>query len=96
MQGILGCVEEDAPGPLHGEAAQAGRAGGDRDGEVECEEGFAAVIRAVSVSDVVANRPRRRACSARRPSGEIVSLSTSFHSRAPGARTGIGAVDRGG
>src|SRR5271155_5389529 len=42
MQGILGGVEEDAPGPLHGEAAQAGRAGGDGDGEVEGEEGFAA------------------------------------------------------
>src|SRR4030088_2881917 len=42
MQGIFGGVEQDAPGPLHGEAAQAGRAGGDRDSKVECEERFAA------------------------------------------------------
>ena len=39
---ILGGVEQDAAGIGHGEAAQAGRAGGDRDGEVEGEEGFAA------------------------------------------------------
>jgi hypothetical protein len=51
MQGILGGVEEDAPGPLHGEAAQAGRAGGDRDGEVECEEGFAAFRLAADDAD---------------------------------------------
>jgi hypothetical protein len=38
MQGILGGVEQDAPGPLHGEAAQAGRAGGDSDGKVEGED----------------------------------------------------------
>jgi hypothetical protein len=42
MQGVLGSVEQDASGPLHGEAAQAGCAGGDGDGKVEGEEGFAA------------------------------------------------------
>ena len=51
MQGILGGVEEDAPGPLHGEAAQAGRAGRDGDGKVECEEGFAALRLAADDAD---------------------------------------------
>ena len=39
--GVLGGVEQDAPGLLDGEAAQAGRAGGDGDGQVEGKEGFA-------------------------------------------------------
>ena len=43
VQGVLGGVEQDAPGLGDGEAAQAGRAGGDGDGEVEGEKGFAAL-----------------------------------------------------
>ncbi len=42
VQRVLGGVEQDPPGPAHGEAAQAGLTGGDGDGEVEGEEGFAA------------------------------------------------------
>src|SRR6516164_3859032 len=51
MQGILGGIEEDAAWPLHGEAAQAGRAGGDGDGKVEGEEGFAAFRLAADDAD---------------------------------------------
>ena len=42
VQGVLGGVEQHAPGLGHGEAAQAGPAGGDGDGQIEGEEGFAA------------------------------------------------------
>jgi hypothetical protein len=42
MQRILGGVEQDAPGPRNGEAAQARRTGRDRHGKVEGEERFAA------------------------------------------------------
>ena len=43
MQGILGRVEQHPARPGDGEAAQAGGAGGDRDGEVQGEEGLAAL-----------------------------------------------------
>ena len=43
MQGVLGGIEQDATGARHREAAQAGSAGGDRDGEVQRQEGFAAL-----------------------------------------------------
>lgn len=39
---ILGGEEKDAAGARHGEAAQAGSGGGDGDGHVQGEEGFAA------------------------------------------------------
>ena len=42
VQSIFGGVEQDASGLGHGEAAQTGRAGGDGDGQIEGEEGFAA------------------------------------------------------
>jgi len=42
VQGVLGCVEQHASWVGHGEAAQAGPAGGDGDGQIEGEEGFAA------------------------------------------------------
>jgi hypothetical protein len=42
VQGVLGGVEQHTPGVGHGEAAQAGPAGGDGDGQIEGEEGFAA------------------------------------------------------
>ena len=43
VQCVLGGVEQDASGLGHDEAAQAGRAGGDRDGEVESQERLAAL-----------------------------------------------------
>jgi hypothetical protein len=42
MQGILGRVEQHPARPGDGEAAQARGAGGDRDGQVQGEEGLAA------------------------------------------------------
>jgi hypothetical protein len=42
VQGVLGGVEQHASWVGHGEAAQAGPAGGDGDGQIEGEEGFAA------------------------------------------------------
>jgi hypothetical protein len=42
VQGIFGGIEQDAAGAADREAAQAGNAGGDRDGQIEGEEGFAA------------------------------------------------------
>ncbi len=42
MQGILGGVEQDPARPGHGEAAQAGGARGDRNGQVQGKEGLAA------------------------------------------------------
>ncbi len=42
VQGVLGGVEQHATGVGHGEAAQTGPAGGDGDGQIEGEEGFAA------------------------------------------------------
>src|SRR5215475_1350449 len=41
VERILGGVEQHASGARYLEAAQTWRAGGDRDGEVEGEEGFA-------------------------------------------------------
>jgi hypothetical protein len=42
VQGIFGGIEQDAAGVADREAAQAGDAGGDGDGQIEGEEGFAA------------------------------------------------------
>jgi hypothetical protein len=42
VQGVLGGVEQHAPRVGHGEATQARPAGGDGDGQIEGEEGFAA------------------------------------------------------
>ena len=51
VQGVLGGVEEDASGLEHVEAAQAGRASGDRDGEVERQERLAALGLAADDAD---------------------------------------------
>ena len=51
VQGVLGGVEQDASGLKHVEAAQAGRAGGDRDGEVESQERLAALGLAADDAD---------------------------------------------
>ena len=51
VQGVLGGIEEDAAGLGDGEAAQAGRAGGDGDGQVEGKEGFAALRFTADVAD---------------------------------------------
>jgi|SRR5271166_5409469 len=40
---VLGGIEQDAAWSCHGEAAQAGDTGGDGNGEIEGEEGFAAL-----------------------------------------------------
>jgi hypothetical protein len=42
VQGIFGGIEQDAAGAADREAAQAGDARGDGDGQIEREEGFAA------------------------------------------------------
>jgi hypothetical protein len=42
MKRVLGRIEQDPAGPRDREAAQAGRSGGDGDGQIESEEGFAA------------------------------------------------------
>ena len=42
VQGVFGGIEQDAAGTADREAAQAGDAGGDGDGQIEGEEGFAA------------------------------------------------------
>jgi hypothetical protein len=51
VQRVLGGVEQDAPGLGHDEAAQAGRAGGDRDSEVESQERLAALGLAADDAD---------------------------------------------
>jgi hypothetical protein len=51
VQGVLGGVEQDAAGLRDGEAAQAGRTGGDGDGEIEGQEGFAALRFAADDAD---------------------------------------------
>ena len=43
VQGVLRGVEQDASGLRHGEPAQARRAGGHRDGQIQGEEGLAAL-----------------------------------------------------
>ena len=43
VQGILGRIEQNAAGTCDREAAQAGRCRGDGDGQIEGEEGFAAL-----------------------------------------------------
>jgi len=43
VQGVLGGVEQDASWLWNGEAAQARRARGDRDGQIQGEEGLAAL-----------------------------------------------------
>ena len=51
VQRVLGGIEQDATGARHREAAQAGSAGGDRDGEVQRQEGFAALRFAADDAD---------------------------------------------
>ena len=51
VQGVFGGVEEDAAGLGGREAAQAGGAGGDGEGEVEGEEGLAALGLAADDAD---------------------------------------------
>jgi hypothetical protein len=51
VQGVLGGVEQDASGLGHDKAAQAGRAGGDRDSEVESQERLEALGLAADDSD---------------------------------------------
>ena len=51
MQGILGGIEQNAAGTANREAAQAGHAGGDGDGQIEREEGFAAFRFAANDAD---------------------------------------------
>ena len=51
MQRVLGGIEQDATGARHREAAQAGGAGGDRNGEVQSQEGFAALGLAADDAD---------------------------------------------
>ena len=43
VQGVLGGKEQDPTGPRDREAAQAGSSGGDGDGQIKGEEGFAAL-----------------------------------------------------
>jgi hypothetical protein len=43
VQGVFGGIEQDAAGRADREAAQAGCSGGDGDGQIEGEEGFAAL-----------------------------------------------------
>jgi len=51
VQGVLGGVEQDASGLEHVEAAQAGGAGCDRDGEVERQKRLAALRLAADDAD---------------------------------------------
>jgi hypothetical protein len=51
MQRVLGGVEQDTSGRGHDEAAQAGRAGGDRDGKIERQERLAALGLAADDAD---------------------------------------------
>ena len=51
MQRVLGGVEQHTAGALDGEAAQAGCSGGDGDGQIEGEEGFAALGLAADDAD---------------------------------------------
>ena len=43
VQSVFGGIEQDAAGAAHREAAQAGDAGGDGNGQIEGQEGFAAL-----------------------------------------------------
>ena len=51
MQRVLGGAEQDTSGRGHDEAAQAGRAGGDRDGKIERQERLAALGLAADDAD---------------------------------------------
>ena len=51
MQRVLGGIEQDPTGPRDREAAQAGDSGGDGDGQIEGEEGFAALGLAADDAD---------------------------------------------
>ena len=53
MRRVLGGIEQDPAGTLDGEAAQAGCSGGDGDGQIEGEEGFAALWLAADDADGV-------------------------------------------
>ena len=71
VQGVLGGIEQDAPGSAHGEAAQARDAGGDGDRKVEGEEGLAAFGFAADDADgLVRTTARRPASAAARALGE--------------------------
>ena len=54
VAGVLGGEQQDGSCLAGGEAAQAGHAGGDRDGEVEGEEGLAALGLAADDADRLA------------------------------------------
>src|SRR4051794_14659275 len=51
MERVLGGIEQDPAVTRDGEAAQARGSGGDSDGQVECEEGFAALWFAADDAD---------------------------------------------
>jgi hypothetical protein len=51
MKRVLGGIEQDPAGPRDREAAQAGGSGGDGDGQIEGEEGFAALGLAADDAD---------------------------------------------
>jgi hypothetical protein len=51
VQGVFGRIEQDAARVRHGESAQAAGAGGDGDGQIESEEGFAALWFAADNAD---------------------------------------------
>ena len=51
VQCVFGGIEQDATGAADREAAQAGDAGGDGDGQIEGEEGFAALGLAADDAD---------------------------------------------
>ena len=51
VQGVFGGIEQDAAGSADREAAQAGDAGGDSNGQIEGEEGFAALGLAADDAD---------------------------------------------
>jgi len=51
VQGILGGIKQDAAGAADREAAQTGDAGGDGDGQIEGEEGFASLWLAADDAD---------------------------------------------
>jgi hypothetical protein len=74
MQGILGCIQQDPARPGDGEAAQAGGAGGDRDGQIQGEEGLAAFRFPTDDADrhVRGSCLGHRLCSGRFKNGEAL------------------------
>ena len=51
MQSVFGGIEQDTAGTAHREAAQAGDAGGNGNGQIEGKEGFAALGLAADDAD---------------------------------------------